>query len=165
MRPLAKILDIAYRYTVGSIQKLTRIPASVMTRIIRGVYNPSASTLKKLKDMDTRVLKREKYRIAREADLSAQEARVVRSMNVIKARKYVKLREAGAMPYHAKHYADMSHEYVEDLADRYRKVRNLLSKKHKVKIEHIARGMSFSERNIDEWEEYVQRKKFKKRGR
>jgi len=136
-------------------------PKRVKT-IVRAVKERKTETiLPKVKELPLTDRRKTLYHIAREAGLTAKEARDVRGMNFEKAVKYIKIRGAGGMVIHAEAYKDAPMSMIEDTVRRYENVAYTLSKIHGVPVEIIKKGMSINytkERLVDDWEQYIKEK-------
>jgi hypothetical protein len=160
--PSERLLDIYTFYSPGHLQKALSIPASTITRIQTGQFKPSKTTVDRLFRYDKSFRGKELYRRARESGLSSREAGRLRKWNSDRAGKYIKLRSSGDSVDQAKGYSLTDRRYVNARSNRLLEVAKKLSKKHNVKLEHIIRGMQYSDRTVKEWEIYISERRNKK---
>lgn len=149
------LMDILTSYSRGVIQKKAGIPASVVHRVLRGKARLSEVSKSKIRRFHRSELRKEKYRIARSRGLTSSESKRVRSFNIDRVEKYVQLRSSGARVSDADRLSYASSGLVDMISRRLVRVANILSKVHEVKLKYILRGISLSDRNIDDWEVYV----------
>src|SRR4030065_1520135 len=107
-RTLPSILKVLYRYSNGTIQKKTGIPASVIKRFYTGNVKLSDKSVDKIFNFHkiavkelSRDKRKERYRNARDIGLSSKEASAVRSLSESRADNYIRLRSVGTLPEYA----------------------------------------------------------------
>lgn len=150
-----KLNEIYLWHSKGDLQKNLKIPASTISRFQTGKMKPSLKTINKIIKYSNKVKKKEIYDLARSNNLDYKEASALRSWNRDRAIKYISLRKAGDNKTQAKGYSLTDHEYIHNRKERLNKVAEILSLKHSVKIEHIKKGMSYSDRSVDDWDIYI----------
>ena len=165
-RTLPSILKVLYRYSKGTIQKKTGIPASVIKRFYTGKVKLSDKSVDKIFNFHkiavkelSRDKRKERYRNARDIGLSSKEASAVRSLSESRADNYIRLRSVGTLPEYALKQALLPDHIVHSYQLRMLEVGKKLAKKHNVKLEYIFKGMAKNNyRTVDDWEQYTKEK-------
>jgi len=174
--------------SAGGLQSRTGIPAPVIARAARGEATLSPASRASLYNAYRADVRHDQYTAARMVEgVTSAEARKISSYGQSRYDKYMALRDAdkrtqdeaarasqfpserldkyrelrnaGMWVREAEQGSRQEQAEVRDAARELRDIARQIAKGNAVKIDDVLRGMSYSDRTISDWEQYIRRRK------
>jgi hypothetical protein len=187
---MTKLEWIASRFSPSVIAKAISIPASTVKKVLAS-KNRKTKTYHKIENFYSRVVRSEvrKYEYEGKKKFSSKEADRIRSFSPDRFDKlesmlrnefsasesirtskmpaqefsnYLTLRTNGVSIADAEINYDQAPKKILKIAKSYLDVAKILAKGNRVKLEHILKGIRYSDRTVDDWDQYIEARKQQK---